>query len=76
MHDWEKPHIYKEGDRYFFTQPINDAIGMKIDVTEDVQGWIDRAHPQPTALEVAKLCLQIAVTGTHNPMVGEVRRAI
>jgi len=32
--------------------------------------------PNPTALEVAKLCLHIAMTGTHNPLAGEVRRAI
>lgn len=37
---------------------------------------MESSNSQMTQLELAKRCLQCAVTGTHNPTAGEVRRAI
>ena len=74
--DPRKPRITRENGRYFFCRPLNDRIGERIEVTEDVQGWIDRAEESQTALDLAKKCLHVAITGTHDPLCGELRRAI
>ncbi len=74
--DPSKPRITRENGRYFFYRPLNDRAGERIEVTEDVQGWIDRAEKSQTALDLAKKCLYVAATGTHDPLCGELRRAI
>ena len=73
-----KPHIAKYANgRYFFEIPNKDGETLSIyEVTDDVQGWIDRAEETQTALDLAKKCLRVAITGTHDPLCGEVRRAI
>lgn len=61
MHDWEKPHITREGGRYSFTRPVSKTIGEKIDVTEDMFGWLAQERERCIALLLATNPMDVSI---------------
>ena len=42
MKPWEKPQLIKQEDRWVVVVPVGDRTCRHLDVTEDMNGWINR----------------------------------